>query len=591
MLAPRSRRPSTTVLLLVLAGAHAIADDAARPDTKLYWGDTHLHTSYSPDASMNGNTRIGPAEAFRFARGEAVEGHGGGRAQLKRPLDFLVIADHSEYLGLLPRIRNRDPDVMRNDVARRWAGLLNSDKQDDNWQALFEVLHDIETNQPSFTDESVTRSAWDSVVAIADDYNEPGRFTAFIGFEWTSMPAGNNLHRVVIFRDGARLAGQVLPFSSFDSEDPEDLWRYMAAYEARTGGAVLAIPHNGNLSNGEMFVPSDFAGKPIDREYAVTRRRWEPLYEVTQIKGDGETHPSLSPNDAYADFETWDHGNLTSTVPKREDMLKYEYARSALGIGLVLGERTGANPYQFGMIGSTDAHTGFAAVAEDNFWGKFSVYEPGLLRLTHQPIVKGKQGKAYDLWAYETVASGYAAVWAAENSRQALFDAMQRREAYATTGSRIRLRFFGGWDFTRDGLDRPDFVEHGYRKGVPMGSELKVASAGKAPTFLLRAAKDPDGVDLSILQIVKGSVDSNGVARELVHDVVVSETGAGELAGFWRDPDFDASRPAFYYVRVLEVEKERWTTREAERLGVEFKGNVPRMIRDRAYSSPIWYTP
>ena len=329
--------------------------------------------------------------------------------------------------------------------------------------------------------ESVIRSAWDQVIATADDYNEPGKFTAFIGFEWTSMPGGNNLHRVLVFRDDAERAGQVLPFSSFDSEDPEDLWQFMAAYEMHTGGSVLAIPHNGNLSNGEMFTLTDFAGTAIDRDYAAARSRWEPLYEVTQIKGDGETHPDLSPADPYADFGTWDHGNLTSTIPKQEGMLKFEYARSALGTGLLLQERTGANPYQFGMIGSSDAHTGFAAVAEDNFWGKFSVYEPGELRLTHQPIAKGKLGKAYDLWAYEMVASGYAAVWATENTREALFDAMKRREVYATTGSRILLRFYGGWDFVKEDVDRYDFADNAYNKGVPMGAELNAAPLGQAP--------------------------------------------------------------------------------------------------------------
>jgi hypothetical protein len=588
---PQRRRPAAVALLTLIAG-NVPADDATVPQTRLFWGDTHLHTSYSPDASMNGNINIGPAEAYRFARGDSVEGHSGQIAKLSRPLDFLVVADHAEYLGLLPQIRNRDPGVMRNAAARRWADLIASGVQEDNWQAMFEVLEDIETNDPSFTDAEMLRSAWQRVIAIADQYNEPGRFTAFIGFEWTSMPGGNNLHRVLVFRDDAARAGQVLPFSSFDSEDPEDLWQFMANYEARTGGSVLAIPHNGNLSNGEMFTLNDYAGNAIDRDYAETRARREPLYEVTQIKGDGETHPLLSPDDPYADFGTWAHGNLTSTVPKREEMLRYEYARSALGTGLVLEQRTGVNPYRFGMIGSSDAHTGLAAVAEDNFWGKFSVYEPGMLRLTHKPIAEGRQGKAYDLWAYEMVASGYAAVWASENTREALFDAMVRREVYATTGSRIRLRFFGGWDFAQGDVEQRDFAANGYEKGVPMGGLRSAPPAdNKAPTFLVRAMKDPDGVELSRLQIVKGWIDSDGVSRERVHDLAISEEGAAELAARWHDSDFDASRSAFYYVRVLEAERERWTTLDARRLDVEFAGNVPRLIRDRAYSSPIWYTP
>ena len=304
-----------TGLLLGMLPACADAEDHA-PQRQLYWGDTHLHTFNSPDASMNGNYRIGPAEAFRFARGEAIEGHSGQNAQLTRPLDFLAVTDHAEYLGLLPRIRSRDAEVLKNATARRWADLIASDDEEENWRAMFEVLEDIETNRPSITDDSITRSAWQATLKVADQYNEPGKFTAFAGFEWTSMPGGNNIHRVVLFRDGAKRAGQVLPFSSFDSEDPEDLWTYMADYEADTGGSVLAIPHNGNLSNGEMFTWDDVSGAPIDQAYAMVRSKWEPLYEVTQIKGDGETHPILSPDDEFADFETWDHGNLTSTVPK-----------------------------------------------------------------------------------------------------------------------------------------------------------------------------------------------------------------------------------------------------------------------------------
>jgi hypothetical protein len=576
---------------LVLLAGSAVAESLSVPATQLFWGDTHLHTSYSPDASMNGNFRIGPAEAFRFARGEIIEAHNGQSARLKRPLDFLVVADHAEYLGLLPRIREQDPKVIKNDIARRWARLISSENQEENWQAMFEVLNDIESNNPGITDDDITRSAWEASIAIVDEYNEPGHFTAFIGFEWTSMPGGNNIHRVVVFRDGASLAGKVLPFSSFDSEDPEDLWKYMAAYESETGGSVLAIPHNGNLSNGRMFTSTDHSGEAIDRNYAAKRKLWEPLYEVTQIKGDGETHPFLSPDDEYADFETWDHGNLTSTVQKEEHMLKYEYARSALGTGLELERRVGVNPYQFGMIGSSDAHTGIAAVAEDDFWGKFSVYEPGLLRLTDRPIAKDRNGKAYDLWAYEMVASGYAAVWANENTREALFDAMRRREVYATTGSRIVLRFFGSWDFTEADADSSDLAGTGYRGGVPMGAELPAASTAASPSFLVSAWKDPYGVELSLIQIVKGWVDMHGEARESVYDVLSSDSGAASLTGFWRDPDFDPKQPAFYYVRVLEVERPRWTTVEAAELGVEFEGDVPRMIQDRAYSSPIWYRP
>ena len=405
------------------------------------------------------------------------------------------------------------------------------------------------------------------------------------------MPDGNNLHRVVIFRDGAAKAGRVLPFSAFDGEDPEQLWAFLESYEADTGGRAIAIPHNGNMSNGRMFPETDFAGRPIDGNYARARSRWEPLYEVTQIKGDGETHPELSPQDPFAGFENWDRGNLTATALKQAGMLRYEYARSALKTGLELQRRAGANPYRFGLIGSSDAHTGFAAVTERNFWGKFSVYEPGLHRLSHQPVVKGRQGKTYDLWAYEMVASGYAAVWATENTRAALFDAMQRREAYATTGSRIRLQFFAGWDFLPEEATADDFAAIGYRKGVPMGGMLGAPPADSGPVFIINALKDPAGVPLERVQVIKGWVGENGDSHETIHDVTVEETGAVGFRAYWQDPAFDPLQHAFYYLRVLEIPKPRWTTLEARRLNTKPPEQVPAHIQDRAYSSPVWYSP
>jgi Protein of unknown function (DUF3604) len=559
--------------------------------SRLFWGDTHLHTSYSPDASLNGNTKIGPEEAFRFARGDAIKGHSGAMAKLKRPLDFLVVADHAEYLGLLPKIRAKDPLVMKNDITRRWGELIASGKEEETWKAMFEVLHDIEVNKPSFSDDSIMRSAWSNVIIAADKYNQPGKFTAFIGYEWTSMPQGNNLHRVVIFKDDASKAGQILPFSSFDSDNPENLWKFLADYEKRTGGEVFAIPHNANMSNGLMFQTTDFSGKPIDRHYAETRIRWEPLVEVTQIKGDGEAHPRLSPEDEFADFENWDKGNLTATATKENWMLKHEYARSALKIGLQVENDTGVNPYKFGMIGSTDAHTGLATAREDNFWGKFSVYEPGLHRLNHHPVVKGKLGKAYDLWSYEISASGYAAVWAEENTRAALFAAMKRKETYATTGPRIRVQTFAGWDFTKEDADDTDFSAIGYAKGVPMGGNLDAASAGKSPTFILKAIKDPDGVNLKRLQVIKGWLDEQGEAHETIYDVATSKSGAVELVTQWMDPDFNPHYKSFYYARVLEIPKPRWTSIDALRLKVELDEQVAVSVQDRAYTSPIWYTP
>lgn len=571
--------------------ADATAADGKLGITHLYWGDTHLHTSYSPDASLNGNTRIGPEEAFRFARGEAIMGDNGQTARLVRPLDFLVVSDHAEYLGVLPLVHAHDPQVMGNQTIQRWSRMMDSGDKDLAWKAMFEVLHDIQVNKPSFSDQKITASVWAKVCAIADQYNDPGKFTAFIGYEWTSMPGGNNLHRVVVFKNSADKAGQVLPFSSFDSQDPEQLWKWMAHYEETTGGEVLAIPHNGNFSNGQMFQITDFQGRPMTRAYADTRRRWEPLVEVTQIKGDSETHPKLSPEDPYADFERWDRGNLTATALKEDWMFKYEYARSALRIGLQMERKIGVNPFKFGMIGSTDAHTGFSAVDENNFWGHFATLEPGLDRLFKQAVTKGKFGKVYNVWAYEMTASGYAAVWATENTRAALFAAMKRKETYATTGSRMRVRFFAGWDFARKDAGPGDIALEGYKKGVPMGGDLYSNPAGNAPTFLIQAAKDPDGVNLQRIQIVKGWLEDSGETNEAVYDVKVAESGAPVLTAWWQDPEFDPKQRAFYYVRILEVPRPRWTTAEAKRLHVQFNGHVPKEIQDRAYTSPVWYHP
>ena len=585
------RRILIILWLICLAFTSSLA--AKQPGvaaTTLFWGDTHLHTSYSPDASLNGNTQIGPEEAFRFARGEAIESHSAGTAQLKRPLDFLVIADHAEYLGLLPKIRSQDPLVMKNPVTRRWGELIATGDKDNTWKAMFEVLHDIQVNKPSFTDNSIMRSAWDYVIAAADRNNRPGQFTAFIGYEWTSMPGGNNLHRVVVFKDGAKKAGQVLPFSSFDSEDPEALWKFLQQYESQTGGEVLAIPHNGNMSNGLMFQTTDLAGKPMDQNYASNRARWEPLVEVTQIKGDGEAHPALSPDDEFADFENWDKGNLTATATKQGWMLQHEYARSALKLGLQIEKRVGVNPYQFGMIGSTDAHTGLATAGEDNFWGKFSIYEPGLHRLTDKPVVKGKLDKVYDLWAYEISASGYIAAWAKENTRESLFGAMKRREVYASTGPRINVQIFAGWDFNEADSESEQFAIQGYSRGVPMGGNLPVAPAGGSPRFIIRALKDPFSVDLERVQLVKGWIDEAGDTYEQIYNIEIEENGAAEFFCYWQDPDFRPQHSSFYYLRVLEIAKPRWTTIDAERLQAEKNQVMPETIQDRVYTSPIWYS-
>jgi hypothetical protein len=462
------------------------------------------------------------------------------------------------------------------------------------------------------------RSTWQEIIAAAEEANDPRRFTAFIGYEWTSNTGGNNLHRNVIFRDGGARASLVEPFTvlpPLGSDNPRDLWKWMADYEEKTGGDVLAIAHNGNLSNGRMFpLIESFTGMPVDAEYAETRARWERLYEATQIKGDGEAHPFLSPNDEFADYETWDKGNLDLSEAKTTAMLEFEYARSALKNGLLLEQELGTNPYKFGMIGSTDSHTGLATADDDNFWGKTSASEPGPERASH-PFIKTEKAT---IMGWEQTASGYAAVWAMENTREALFDAMERKETYATTGPRMVVRFFGGWDFEeRDAEDRlPARV--GYGKGVPMGGDLERAPRGKSPTFLVAALKDPVGANLDRIQVVKGWVTEDGETHEKVHDVVwsgdrrpgadgklppVGDTvdvrnatytnsiGATELITVWKDPEFDPALRAFYYARVLEIPTPRWTAYDAKYFGIDLPKDVPMTTQERAYTSPIWYTP
>jgi hypothetical protein len=587
--------------------------------TRPVFGDTHLHTSFSMDAGAFG-ARLGPADAYRFAKGEEVMASSGQPAKLSRPLDFLVVSDHSDNMGFFPQLLAGNPAMLADPTGRRWYDMIQSGHGAD---AAIEII--VAFSQGTFPPALASlpgtaayESAWRETIKAAEEANDPGRFTAFIGYEWTSNTGGNNLHRNVIFRDGSARASLVEPFTvvrPLGSDNPRDLWKWMEAYESKTGGSVLAIAHNGNLSNGRMFpIIESFTGKPIDREYAETRAKWERLYEATQIKGDGETHPYLSPNDEFANFERWDKGNLDLSELKKPEMLEYEYARSALKLGLKLESELGVNPYKFGMIGSTDAHTGLAAVEEDNFFGKTSSAEPSPGRANH-PFVKTEKAV---IMGWETTASGYAAVWASENTREAIFDAMERRETYATTGPRMLVRFFGGYDFTAADATTRSPAVIGYTKGVPMGGDLEAAPAGKVPSFLVAALKDPIGANLDRYQVVKGWVDAKGEMQEKVYDVAWSgdrkpgadgkvppvgstvdvanatwtnTIGAPELIAVWTDPDFDPTQRAFYYGRVLEIPTPRWTAYDAKYFNVKMGPEVPMQMQERAYTSPIWYSP
>ncbi len=575
---------------------------------ELLWGDTHVHTSFSMDANSMGNTRLGPSDAYRFAKGEVVISNTGQPVRLDRPLDFLVVSDHAEYMGVLPKLRAKDPLLLTDPAGKKLFDSLDG-KDQRGGQAMADLIESLVTNKPLLNNPAVKQSIWEESTRIADQHDQPGVFSALIGYEWTSMPQGDNLHRVVVYADGADKAGRLIPVSAFDGDRPEDLWAFLARYEKTTGGRILAIPHNANLSNGRMFALETSAGKPFDARYAKTRARWEPLVEVTQIKGDGETHPLLSPDDELADFERWDKGNLNvgKTLPKEPWMLRFEYARSALKLGLDLEETLGVNPFKFGMIGSTDAHTSLATAAENNFWGKAVGVEPGRPR-TNLTFLASAKDKSLDIMAWQQVAAGYAAVWAKENTRAAIFDAMMRKEVYASTGPRIQVRFFGGWEYSAQDVSRPDAVAIGYRKGVPMGGDLLPRARGDgSPRFLVMALKDPIGANLERVQIVKGWRESNGELREKVYDVAVAAktgstvdaehatytntVGAAELADLWEDPDFDARERAFYYARIIEISTPRWTTYDAVRLTADVTPDAPKAVQDRAYTSPIWYTP
>jgi hypothetical protein len=586
----------------------------AYPDQVLF-GDMHFHTNLSFDAGLIGTT-LDVHDGYRMARGEKVISNTGQPVQLIRPLDFLVITDHAEMMGLAPAIRESDPALLA-DAWGRWVHERFNSGEEGRMEAFQDIIARGVTGENPFESDELVRTIWNEFVHIADQYDQPGRFTAMTGFEWTSTPDGDNLHRVVVFADGAERTSQTVPFSLFDSDDPQDLWKYLAAYERKTGGKALAIPHNGNTSNGLMFTERTRGGQPMDRAYAAMRIRWEPIIEVTQIKGDGETHPLLSPEDEFADFESWDVANLAGTAAKEDWMLQYEYGRSALKLGLKLGDRLGVNPYKFGLTAATDTHTALATSREENFFGKYQHTEPSADR--HDRVVIPAEDPALRIMTSQEVASGLTAVWARENTRDALFEAMRRKEVYATTGTRIRVRVFGGWDFEPDEVSRPDFTAQGYRRGVPMGGELMRGPRGAAPRFMIRALRDTDGANLDRIQIIKGWLDSSGETHERIYDVAVSDgrrvgadgrcrtpvgttvdidtatytntIGEAVMSTHWQDPDFDAAEAAFYYVRVLEIPTPRWTTYDAVFYGIPRPNNVPATIQDRAYTSPIWYTP
>jgi hypothetical protein len=516
-------------------------------------------------------------------------------------------------------IKNGNPALLADPVGKRWYDMFNESKEG-GYKAFMEVVRSASGDNPQelVKNPAAKRSLWESVNATAEEYNEPGRFTALIGFEWSAVELGGNLHRVVIFRDGAERTNQVVPLGFYESTDPEHLWKWMEGYEKKTGGNILALAHNGNWSNGLMFKLERLDGSPMDRAYAEMRMRWEPLYEVTQMKGDGETHPFLSTDDEFADFEPWDKADVPAINPKEDWMFQYEYAREALKNGLAQEAKLGANPFKFGMLGSTDSHTSLATSREDNNFGKMPHLEPNNHR-AEETVIRSPVDPKLSSYGSETGAAGLAAIWARENTREALFDAMKRKEVYATTGSRISVRVFGGWDFKADEVERQDFARQGYKRGVPMGGDLTNAPKGKSPSFMIRTLRDPDNANLDRVQIIKGWLDKKGKTHERIYDVAVSDgrkidadgrckTPVGStvdiadasytntigdplLTAYWVDPYFDSKQSAFYYVRVIEIPKPRWTAYDAKYFKIKMPKHVKMIVQDRAYTSPIWYTP
>lgn len=582
----------------------ALADTA--PEKTALFGAVHVHTNYSFDAYTNGTVTT-PADAYKWAQGKAIPGGGGGPdLKLRTPLDFYAVSDHAEWMGVFKEMENPDSPLSKHPLAPR----ITSDDANTAMQAFAEVLREYSMGKvdESLNDPAVSTSVWADIVKTADAFYRPGEFTTFPAFEWSANPQMRNLHRVVVFGNSNNVPD--MAYSSHLSNDPEDLWRWMD--EQRGNGAtLLAIPHNGNASDGLMFSLQTFDGRPLDEAYSETRRRNEPLYEITQIKGTSETHPVLSPNDEFADFELWDY--TLSADALRPTNRQGSYVRQALLDGLSLGVSGKGNPFHYGFIGDTDTHNAAASHEEFNYSGKFAFENNPrhrLLGVEGQPEGQKQQVREFS-------SAGLAGVWAEENTREAIYAAMLRRETFGTTGPMIKLRFFGGWDFTGEDVASSDFVRRGYARGVPMGGTLG-DGRDKTPTFMIWAAKDPNSGNLDRVQVVKGWVDAAGRQHERIFDVAWSgnrkpdgegrlppvgttvdagkasyrnSIGDPQLSAVWRDPDFDPSEHAFYYIRALEIPTPRWSTRDAAALGVAVPAGLPTSIQERAFSSPIWYSP
>jgi len=624
-------RSLALTLLLSVTGLTQ-ASEGTDTQTQVYFGDTHLHTTYSFDAFLNQNFTADPDTSYRWGEGEPViHPFNRTRVQIGTPLDFLVVSDHAEMLGVMRAIRGETiqwEDVGLYASFKRWLAVrqLNEALDEGAGRAFFarflpksaavkggDPVADINNNIGGiaiFGDTSNTSSdAWEDIIGAAERHNEPGVFTSLLGWEWSSLPTGANLHRIVVTPDGGDKASQYIPFGSDQSQYPEDLWQWLADTGERTNSRFISIPHNSNISKGYMFAETTVKGQPITADYARTRMKWEPITEITQIKGDSETHAKFSPDDEFADFETYDY--YIQTTKNNTQVSSGDYVRPALKRGLAIEKKIGVNPYKFGFIGSTDAHSGLASPEENNFQGKMAADSTPE---TKAPALGNPTGAS----GWDMSASGLAAVWASENSREAIYAAFKRKETYATSGPRLRVQFFAGWDFPAGAEASDDFAAIGYQHGVPMGGDLAGTDSGAAPQFLVRAVKDPVDANLDRVQMVKGWVDAAGEQHEMVYNIdwsgdrqldadgklpAVGNTvdlksarytntiGQAEFAVKWTDPDFDPAQSAFYYARVLQIPTPRNGLYDSLALGLDNPPRGAKAIQERAYTSPVWYTP
>jgi hypothetical protein len=582
--------------------------DGKNPLKNVYFGEQHLHTSASPDAFAVG-TRGTWDDAYNWALGKEVKlSTTGQKIKKSTPYDFIAITDHAEYFAVMPRLIDPKDPLSKTDFAKKLSDP--NAKKTGPESPIGIILHSILTStaMPEYVDPKMLQDDWQSYVKVANKYNDPGKFTALIAFEWTSIPNGRNMHRNVFFRDDT---GPQAPYSSFDSFYPEDLWTYLEI-QRNQGIETFAIPHNGNVSDGWMYSPNKFLGGPMDARYAKRQALNEPLTEIIQTKGSSDTHPLLSPNDEFANFELFE--NLINVA--QPSQVRYGYIRQGLVEGMILEEKLGTNPFKMGIVAGADSHSAYSNNEEFNFHGSHGATDdtpqirltPGMSPTGEPPSVVGT--------------AGATAVWAEENTREAIFDAMKSKETYGTSGTLIRLRFFGGWDLPEGLTDDRDFVKKAYDIGVPMGQDLPAHPAkdlAKSPTFAVWALKDPESGNLDRIQIVKGFINKWGRTDEVIYDVALSDDrkadpktgkvppvgntvdiktakytndiGDTQLSAVWSDPNFDPTMKAVYYVRVLEIPTPRWSTYDAAKNNLPLPEDVPATIQERAWSSPIWYTP